>query len=46
MNVLVDGTVMINGGSSSGNRKIGTQHKAAIWHPRATSITYPEEEMS
>ncbi|MCT4656634.1 MAG: DUF1929 domain-containing protein [Cohaesibacter sp.] len=44
LTVLADGTVLINGGTSIGNKEAGADKTAAIWDPDTNTITYGADE--
>lgn len=44
MTVLADGSVMINGGTSQGNKEAGADKTAAIWNPDTGQISYGADE--
>ena len=46
MTVLADGTVLINGGSNTGNSEPGAEKTAAIWNPDTGRLTYTVDELN
>ncbi|WP_075996933.1 galactose oxidase-like domain-containing protein [Salaquimonas pukyongi] len=44
MTTLADGTVLINGGTSNGNREAGADRTAVIWDPETNQLTYTVDE--
>jgi hypothetical protein len=44
LTVLADGSVLVNGGTSVGNKESGADKTAAIWNPDTGTITYGADE--
>jgi len=44
MTVLADGSVLVNGGTSNGNREASADTTAAIWDPDTGQLTYGADE--